>query len=189
MALRPFNPFSAACFAPGVLPWFGDEDVERILERALVPGARLQILGPKGSGKTTLLCELERRARVRVRVSVARVRGSRLEMPEQAELVLVDEWEEVPWLARLCLRRARSLVVTAHRDVGFETACVRAVDAETAEQVVRQLLGGGKGPDRAELGRALERHAGNLREVLFELYDRYQRRNAGGEVPSVDARG
>lgn len=212
-----YNPFAAARFAPGALPWLGD-DVEEMLARVCVPGSRHQILGPHGSGKSTLLRELERRAR-RAGFSVARVRGSRgLAGLERAELWLVDEYEELSrwerwWVAQrvrvrlparlpargglpargeLPARAGRAaLVVTAHRDVGFPTLCERAVSAEVARGLVERLLAGQGdfvAPSEAELARALGRHSGNLREVLFELYDQVER-IAAGRRPAVDAGG
>lgn len=193
------NPFAAARFAPGALPWLGD-DVDGMLARVCVSGSRHQILGPRGSGKSTLLCELERRAR-RAGWRVARVRGSRgLAGLERAELWLVDEYEELSrwerwWVARRPRLPARggraALVVTAHRDVGLPTLCERAVSAEVARGVVERLLAGQgdfAAPSEADLALALWRHSGNLREVLFELYDQVER-IAAGRRPAVDAGG
>lgn len=199
------NPFAAARFAPGALPWLGD-DVDGMLARICVPGSHHQILGPRGSGKSTLLCELERRAR-RAGWRVARVRGSRgLAGLEGGELWLVDEYEELSrwerlrvWVRLRVRNRVRNrvrggraaLVVTAHRDVGFPTLCERAVSAEVARGLVERLLAGQgdfAAPSAAELALALGRHSGNLREVLFELYDQVER-NAAGRTPAVDAGG
>lgn len=193
------NPFAAARFAPGALPWLGD-DVDGMLARVCVSGSRHQILGPRGSGKSTLLCELERRAR-RAGWRVARVRGSRgLAGLEGGELWLVDEYEELSRWERWCVaQRPRlpasggraALVVTAHRDAGFPTLCERAVSAEVARGVVERLLAGQgdfAAPSEADLALALWRHSGNLREVLFELYDQVER-IAAGRRPAVDAGG
>lgn len=182
-----FNPFSAARFAPGALPWLGD-DLDELLGRVLSPGSRHQILGCHGSGKSTLLVELERRARA-AGWSVARVRGSRglAGLDAGARLWLVDEYEELSRWERLRLRLrlllcrgGRALVVTAHRDVGFATLCRRAVTPELARRVVDQLVAGRgfRAPGPGELALALGRNAGNLREVLFELYDQVERNAA-----------
>ena len=175
------NPFCAARLAPGVLGWLGD-DLGALARRALEPGARHQIIGPHGSGKSTLLIELERHA-TRAGWSVKRVRGSRGLGPDaKADLWLVDEFQELSVWDRWRLRRWPStLVVTAHRDVGLPTLCERAVTLELAVAVV-QRLGDGHGfsrPSPAELGVLLGRHSGNLREVLFELYDQVERQCRG----------
>lgn len=182
----PHNPFVAARFAPGQLPWFGDE-LEWLCSRALVPGARHQIVGPHGSGKSSLLALLEARA-LSASFRVTRVRGSEGFAPERfatrgpRELWLVDEYEELSAWARLRLAAARArtrpaLVVTAHHDIGYASLRLGAVTPETAELVVRQLVSGRDwpAPERPRLAAALARHRGNLREVLFELYDEVER--------------
>ena len=65
--------------------------------------------------------------------------------------------------------RGASLVVSAHRDLGMETLCERAVDITTARALVQRLLDGAESP--RPLDELLVRHDGNLREVFFELYD------------------
>ena len=192
------NPFCASRFAPGVLPWFGGE-LEGFVERAMVPRVRLQILGPQGSGKSTLMVQLERRAR-RAGWSVVRVRGSgTIDWGANARLWLVDEYEELSWWQRvrlrwLCARQRVSLVVTAHRAVGMTTLCERTVSPEIARRVVAELVaerGQLPVPGPVEVAAALGRHAGNLREVLFELYDQVERNaaNSGRVGPAVDAAG
>ncbi|MBI3201389.1 MAG: hypothetical protein HYZ29_07580 [Myxococcales bacterium] len=176
------NPFCAARFAPGALPWIGD-DLDALAGRALVPGARHQIVGSHGSGKSTLLVELERRAR-RQGWSVLRVRGSRgLGPRSRADLLLVDEYEELSVWGRLRVRRwAGAVVVSAHRDVGLPTLCQRQASVALAEAIVARLAAGTDvvPPSAGELGALLGRHAGNVREVLFELYDQVERQCRSG---------
>jgi hypothetical protein len=174
------NPFCAARFAPGVLPWIGDLDP--LVARACVPGARLQILGPHGSGKSTLLVHLARNAKLRGWNTLS-LRGSHglsaLFSAERASgkplVVFADEAEELG-AARLTLVRAwcrmhrASLVVTAHRDLGLETLCERAVDAPLVRRLVDDLLDGHP-PITVEVDDLLRRHHGNLREIFFDLYD------------------
>lgn len=168
------NPFSAKRFAPGVLPWIGEGEIERLLDAACTPGARLQILGPHGSGKSTLLVHLERAARARG-VRTVRFRGSRgLVLPRPGTLVLADEAEEMgrpqwTWLRLF----ATSLVVTAHRDLGFVTLVERRVDVATLRAIVA-LLAPEHRPGDDDLRALLARHDENVREVLFELYDRFE---------------
>lgn len=190
------NPFCAARFAPGVLPWFGEE-LGELVRRVLLPRSRLQIVGPRGSGKSSLLIQIERRAR-RAGRSVVRVRGSHaIDWGARGRLWLVDEYEALGWWRRvrlrvICARQRASLVVTAHRDVGMTTLCVRAVSPEIARRVVEHLAAGQDDlamPGPIELAAALGRHAGNLREVLFELYDQVERNAAKSRRlgPAVDA--
>lgn len=173
------NPFCAARFAPGVLPWIGE--LEPLVDRTCVPNARLQILGPHGSGKSTLLAHLARHARMRGWQPIL-FRGSRglrplfegQRRPGAPLVVLADEAEELGGLRLHALRawcalRRAALVLTAHRDLGFETLCVRSVDAPLVRELVGRLFEDSSfTPDIDAL---LERHDGNVREVFFDLYD------------------
>lgn len=170
------NPFAAARFAPGNLPWIGELD--SLVGRVCVPNARLQVIGPHGSGKSTLLVHLARLVERRG-WSTCSFRGSRGLDARVLSLrgplvVFADEAEELGAirlrsLRALCAMRRAALVITAHRDLGFETLCERAVDTATMEQLVRELLDGADGPCR--LDELLARHRGNVREAFFELYD------------------
>lgn len=180
------NPFAAARFAPGVLPWIGSE-IASLLDRVCVPDARLQVLGPNGSGKSTLLVHLER-GLFRRGWNACSFRGSRgFESPHLLAahrhgplVVFADEIEELGTLRFAVLRayctlRHASLVVTAHRDIGFETLCERAVDAETVRQLCSRLLDGAESLPVDAIDELLERHRGNVREVFFALYDEIAR--------------
>jgi hypothetical protein len=65
------------------------------------------------------------------------------------------------------------LVATCHADLGLPTLARTDVTLETALLVVERVVGKGFATD-AEIARLLEAHGGNLREVLFALYDVYE---------------
>jgi hypothetical protein len=180
------NPFSSDRFSPGALPWISEaeEELESFTRAVCNVGARFQIVGPHGSGKSTLLVHLERRAR-KNGWSVVRVRASRqrLALPpaEQRLLVLVDEVEALNAFRRRvviwrCAIRRAALVVTAHRDLGLPTLTSLCVDARVARAAVAALLADSSMPRLTAdaLEQKLARHANNLREVLFELYDDFE---------------
>lgn len=188
---RPPNPFDAARFAPGAIPWLEDEagEIDRWLARAIVRGARHQILGAHGSGKSTLLVHLAHRARSRG-MRVVAFRGSRPaalaallgRAPPAGGLVLVDEVDEMSPVRLACVRAlaaatGHGLVVSAHRDRGFATLTERSVDVVLATRVVDWLV---RDHERAfappPLGPLLAAHDANLREVCFTLYDCWARR-------------
>jgi energy-coupling factor transporter ATP-binding protein EcfA2 len=187
------NPFAAARFAPGAVPWVGDDaaEVARLFDRAARPGARHQVLGPHGSGKSTLLAHLAAHGR-RAGARVLAFRGSagvpsaalaRLGAAHGTRVVLVDEVEELGAATRALLvpfaRVARiALVASTHRDLGWPTLCERRVDAALCARVVEHLVAGSGEPLRteADIAPRLARHAGNVREVLFELYDEAEAR-------------
>ncbi len=180
---RATNPFSAARFVPGRIPWLArdPQHLDRLAARALAPGAQHQVVGVHGSGKSTLLAHLESVAR-RHGMTVVRFRGSR-GVPMHAlarvalrgpRVVLVDEVEELAPFAFTLVRAFAasldaSLVGSAHRDLGLPTLLHARVGAETAARVVAHLAPEASFPGGFE--ERLARHGGNLREVLFELYD------------------
>jgi len=177
------------------LPWFGNLD--ELFTRVCIPGARYQVLGPHGSGKSSLLVHLVDLARRRG-MTVQLSRGSAGSPPfSRAALVLVDEVEELGALrfgvlsAVTRVTRA-SLVVSTHADLGLPTLITCRVDVVTAKRVVARLLSGRTElpmPADEELADALARHGHNLREVLFELYDRAENSDrSGASIKVIDAR-
>lgn len=171
------NPFSAARFAPGVLPWVGDGDLERYLDVVCVRGARYQVVGPHGSGKSTLLTHLERGARQRG-WNVLRFRASaerRWVVPPRDTLILADEAQCLGAVGRAILRAgATALVMSTHGDLGVPTLCERRMDVATLSRLVATLA-----PEHVAgsdaLAALLARHDGNAREVFFSLYDEVER--------------
>ncbi len=87
--------------------------------------------------------------------------------------------------AELRIILGAALVVTTHRDLGFATLARREMTRALAARVVAHLLGetSWPPPSLADLAIRLERQHGNLREVLFELYDEVER----GSFPSAEA--
>lgn len=184
------NPFSAARFKPGVIPWLGEGEaaLERLFARAIAPRAVHQVRGAHGSGKTTLLTHLEAHAR-REGVRALRFRGGRgaplaqiwalfRAPPAPApRLLLVDEREELSALSFFAVKAlaamfGASIVMSVHRDFGVPTLHACHVDAATAAQIVARLAGPLASPSHAEIEERLVAHDRNLRNVLFELYDR-----------------
>jgi hypothetical protein len=101
--------------------------------------------------------------------------------------IVVDGCEQLGWLQRTwlkwnCRRRGTGLLVTAHRDSGLPPLWTARTSVELAQRVVARLLGqGDAGWLRGEqVERLFAEHRGNVRELLFALYDLYEQRNAGG---------
>jgi energy-coupling factor transporter ATP-binding protein EcfA2 len=97
-----------------------------------------------------------------------------------ATLIFVDGYEQLGWLARRqlswrCWQAGWGLVVTSHVPVGCPTLATTRVDLATAQAVVETLTADASGkPSPAEVADAFARCGGNLREMLFDLYDRYE---------------
>ncbi len=192
------NPFSTRHVRPGALPFHfpPGESVAAILQRFQSFGWRGQIVGPHGSGKSTLLASLLpviERAGSPVR-AIALHDGQRrlpqafLRNPNLASgtVLVIDGYEQLSYwsrlrLRRLCRRRGLGLLVTAHSDVGLPSVFETAVDVTLAQHLVAQLLNPKDtslfGPQ--EIAAKFTSHEGNIREVLFDLYDLYQQRRRG----------
>jgi len=149
-------------------------------------GGRGAIVGPEGSGKTRLLEELEGLLRDRgVSVKSVFVNDSRpltgqrckelLGGLQPGEVVLVDGADSISrarWfrLKRGIIRVGAGLVVTSHRSGLLPTLVECEPTAGLFREIVGELLEGRQLEGRL-LDRVYERHRGNIREALCELYD------------------
>jgi len=96
---------------------------------------------------------------------------------------IIDGYEQLGWWARRrlerhCKRYGSGLLVTSHQSTGLPTIWRTTVDAELAHRVVAYLAGQSglakfTVPDNRLL-ESLDSNGGNLREVLFDLYDFYE---------------
>jgi hypothetical protein len=165
-------------------------------------GFQATIIGPHGSGKSTLLSHLAatclRQTTSNVVSEVIEVQLRASERPVSqwrvarrrygpGKVLMVDGLEQLPgWYRVWAIVHARyhriRLLATAHRRSGllpvlFETN----MNPCLASQIVRHLIQGVPADwgdelsDRHRLQELLSRHAGNLREVLMDLYDHYEK--------------
>ncbi|MBM4020888.1 MAG: hypothetical protein FJ284_01335 [Planctomycetes bacterium] len=187
------NPFATRHTRPGAVPPLDDEGRPRDLVAVVASLAGLPqaaIVGPHGTGKSTLLKAIEvalsaggrsaghlrlqrRRDAVSLHAAILRAR--------RGATLCVDGWERLGWpeaaTARLLARlRGCQLVVTAHRAVGMPTAVRTGGSLPLLEAIVDRLPDHGGLIERADLADAFARHAGNLRDSLGDLYDRFERR-------------
>lgn len=193
------NPFASRYQRPGSVPYFSDDPalVARLADRLVVERGPWQIVGPHGSGKSTLLAALQgefARRGVAVELVVqgpgqrqlpADMAGRFARWPRAGQRVLlVDGYEQLSWISRWRLswlvRRARAgLLVTCHADAGFAPLYTTRVDLRLAERIVAHLTRDQPGTiSSAELRAAYEASGGDLREMLFALYDVCEARRA-----------
>lgn len=149
-------------------------------------GGRGAIVGPQGSGKTTLLEDLAATLRGRG----AAVRELRLDLdaprfdPETLqsifaarEFLLLDGAEQMSrgeWSRfERGTRSAAGLVVTSHRPGLLPTLIETSTSPALLESLVEEILGERSADVRALVPGLFEKHGGNLREALRELYDHY----------------
>ena len=186
------NPFSTRFVRPGAIPYLfePEQNAEDLVGRLAEAGWRGQIVGSHGSGKSTLLAIL--RAPLarggRHLWSVALHDGARrlpANWPGEAKsasanLIVIDGYEQLSAPSRFavkarCRRLGWGLLVTAHRDVGFPTLFSTASNLEATQAVVRRLLGDDAACVSPQVvAECFAACAGNVRETLFALYDRWE---------------
>jgi hypothetical protein len=170
-------------FRPQGLAW------NEILERLEDLGYRAAVAGPDGSGKTTLLEDLlpflEEKG--------FRIRSTRLSLPRRAlppekkrellaevgprDIIVFDGADLVRrldwWYLRRASRQAGGLLVTTHT----RRLLPILVRCRTSFALFREIVGDiqeDRDPrPRIDLREVYERHAGNIRDALRELYDIY----------------
>jgi hypothetical protein len=184
------NPFASKNIRPGAI-----EFLFSLGESAAVPVERLreagwwgQIVGPHGSGKSTLLMSLvpalESAGR---KVQLVTLHQGEHRLPQlefavdSATQVVVDGYEQLSWwskrrLKSRCRRAGCGLLVTAHVDVGLPRIFETTSSLEIAKRVVSRLVENVDAPvGDDDVAQAYAASGGNVREMLFSLYDVYQR--------------
>jgi hypothetical protein len=191
------NPFSTRFVRPGAIPFLfpPGQDAPGLVRALASLDWRGAILGPHGSGKSTLLAALlpALRGAGKEPLSVALHDGQRA-LPAEAwrellrpaaRVAVIDGYEQLSrwqrWrLRRLCQKRGHGLLATAHTPVGLPVLLRLSVTPETAGRVVECLLttvpeAAALRPSAEGMAARLHRQGGNFREVLFELYDEWER--------------
>ena len=186
------NPFATRSVRPGALAYLfpPGEKISGLVEKLRAHDWCGEIIGPHGAGKSTLLAalipELEAAGR---QVVVGRLGVGEHRVPSEilaarpwssSMLIVVDGYEQLGWcrqqvLRRRCQSAGCGLLVTAHAATGLPLLAELAPTRETVERVVAALLARSPGAiSPAEIEQAFARHGENVREMLFELYDRYE---------------
>jgi hypothetical protein len=160
---------------------------EAIMEKCAAARMRGAIVGPQGSGKTTLLEDLEQRLvaaghstrwlqlRPDTRRQARALVLETLRQSAQHEILLVDGAEQIgPVTWRKFASRARTragLIISAHAPGRLPTIVECATNLAMLEQIVGELAPEWFGPLSPRLAELYDRHAGNLRLCLREIYD------------------
>ena len=187
------NPFTTRHTRPGRLAP-RDAHGEPLDLAALVARVRrlscAAIVGPHGAGKTNLLVTLAGRlADAGLLAGTTRVRSWRdggavlraaLRAPPGSTLC-VDGWETLggAWagaIPRLATWRGVGMLVTSHSSVGWPVLARCTTTPALLARLVADLPdhGGVIGP--ADVAEAFAARGGDVREALYDLYDRFERR-------------
>lgn len=186
------NPFSTRFIRPGAIPYLFEEgeSTASVIERLRSHDWGGQIIGPHGSGKSTLLAALvpALAAAGRAVISLALHQGERRLPPFDREQLtasaqlIIDGYEQLSWWSRwrvrsLCRRASAGLLVTAHADAGLPMIYQTQPSEAVAQRVVESLLPSeGAAIEAEDIRRAYLAAGGNLREMLFRLFDVHQSR-------------
>lgn len=208
----PTNPFATRFTRPGELEPLDEQgepvDAARLVAR-LGPGRVVAIEGPHGHGKSTLLAAIMASARADGQATAAvRVRSpfdawrpivTALTTPRGC-LVGYDGWERAaPGTAEIvrlvAAARGLRVVVTTHRPGRLRVVARCGTSPRLLAALVTRLPDHGGLIAAADIDDAFHRHGGNLREALYDLYDRFERRArsllspAGGGHPHLPPAG
>jgi ABC-type cobalamin/Fe3+-siderophores transport system ATPase subunit len=191
------NPFCTRRIRPGVVAYCfpAGVSVEDLVDRLCINHWRGQIVGPHGSGKSTLLARIlgaiEQAGRQAVLFELhdgqrrlpgdwrCKIELSSLPAPA---IIVVDGYEQLGiWsrflLKRYCSRRHFGLLVTSHVSVGLPEIYYTSTSLEMAKQIVEQLMQNERMTFSADVIAGLfARHSGNIRELLFDLYDLFEQK-------------
>lgn len=186
------NPFSARFVRPGAIPYIFPEGHSPETVFALFCDHRRNgaVVGPHGVGKSALLAALREYLAEKNEpfLHMELHNGQRSLRPEDRSrmeslwegTVLMDGYEQLhSWsryqVRRLCKRRKLGLLVTAHSAVELPVIFTPEPSCDLAWRIVEYLLQKGEPLiAREDVDACFSRHAGNLREMLFELYDLYE---------------
>lgn len=188
------NPFSTRHTRPGALAYRfpPGQNAERLVEQLREQHWHGQIIGPHGSGKSTLLATLipaieatgKRTLLVVLHDGQRRMPIDLKRTPELSAgtLLIVDGYEQLArWnryrLKQFCRRRELGLLVTAHAAAGLPDLFQTSTAPELAQGIVEELLAGQSLVTADEVRDRFAVRQGNLREMLFDLYDLYEQRN------------
>jgi hypothetical protein len=191
------NPFCTRRIRPGALPFIfpSGQDAELLIDRLRRNEWCGEITGPHGAGKSSLLAVLvPALERVGRRVVLFQLHDGQRRLPpfavreprpssSQPTSIVADGYEQLSrwnrWrFKRLCRKREWGLVVTAHATVGLPELYRLIPTPNVAKQIVDRLLAGQTSPFTAEeVSNCFTRSGGNLREMLFDLYDKYEQQH------------
>jgi hypothetical protein len=191
------NPFATRFTRPGAIGYLfpPGQSVVGVLDLLRNNHWWGEIIGPHGSGKSSLVAELlpllEATGR---RVALYSLhQGDRTLPLSKADVaawnaetqVVVDGYEQLSWWSKRRLQsqvkaQKAGLLITAHQPMGLPPLFATEPTLALARQIVAELVKTDQDQalTDADVAAAFTAHGANLREMLFSLYDVYQRRHS-----------
>jgi energy-coupling factor transporter ATP-binding protein EcfA2 len=188
------NPFATRHTQPGCVPPLDGDgqpiDLPSLVSRLRANACRGAIVGPHGSGKTNLLAHLAAAlAAEEGSLGPLRARSGRdavgilrsILTTAPGTVVCIDSWEQLGLASRLFVRAAAAwrrcgLLVTSHKPTVLPTLVECQTSPKILSAIVATLPDAGDRIAQADLDDAFASHAGNLRDALADLYDRFESR-------------
>jgi len=188
------NPFATRHVRPGALPYLfpAGQTADELVERLRRNGWWGQIIAPHGSGKSALLASLVpaiEQAGCKTYLVELHDRQRRLPAKFRAVaetsdplVVIVDGYEQLGRfhrfrLKRFCRRGGLGLLISAHKPAGLPELFHTSADLAMVQRLVARLQAESATKVSAEeVAERFARHGGNVREILFDLYDLYEAR-------------
>ncbi len=186
------NPFCTRRVRPGAIPFLfpSDHTAETLVERFQATGRQGEIIGPHGSGKSTLLAALiSVFERTGYGIVLVELHDGQRRLPpdlwadtrlQGSAILVIDGYEQLNRLSRFrlkrfCRRRGMGLLITAHVPMGLPTLFQTAATPELLAKIVAYLSANQPQMISEDVLTLLfTQHRGDLREILFELYDIYE---------------
>jgi len=194
---RIVNPFATRWVRPGALPYIFAEgsSAMRVIEKLQQNCWRGSIVGPHGTGKSTLLVELARQlARAHRDVEMITLHNGQRRLPAEFWyaivakpqcVIVVDGFEQLGWWPRRrliwsCRREGRGLLISVHHEnatAGLPVIHRTCGDLAIVQHLVDLELPSHQGVIGADdVSRSFRSRDGNVREVMFDLYDLFEQR-------------
>ena len=189
---RGLNPFATCWTRPGALPFrFNNrQSTDQLIAKLAAQQWRGAIIGPHGSGKSTLLEALKPAIIAAGRsIQTISLRDGQRRLPrhffatwksDTNAIVIIDGYEQLGWPARLhlwcrCRSTGAGLLVTTHTPVRIPTLIHLSPDRKLVEELVDDLCTEVSILiTRADIAASHACHGSNVREILFDLYDRHE---------------
>jgi energy-coupling factor transporter ATP-binding protein EcfA2 len=169
-----------------------NQSIERLMAKLAVRHWQGAIVGPHGSGKSTLLESLKPAiVATGLHIQATSLHDGQRRLPRDFfapsvsgtnALVIIDGYEQLGWPARLhlwlrCRSAGAGLLVTSHAPVRIPTLIRLSPDRQLVEQLVDDLCAEVSTTiTRADIAASHACHGSNVREILFDLYDRHEER-------------
>lgn len=187
------NPFLTCWTRPGAIAYqfASDDSAQRLVARLASTNWWGEIRGPHGAGKTTLLVTLMPLLVAAGRqVTLLSLHNGQRRLPRRLlddalspkrAMVIIDGYEQLSWLQRQrlrswCHRASAGLLITSHFATKLPLLIELLPGIETVRQLVAILTTAVPSPvTAADISASHAIHGSNVRDCLFELYDRHER--------------